>query len=109
VWVDVPQGHAVISQGEEGDAYYVVSEGRFSVTVDGRLREHTIGVGAGFGEIALLRQVPRTATVTALEDSRVLRIERDDFLATVTGTEDGHRVAAEVAAAHLDRDRILSE
>jgi CRP-like cAMP-binding protein len=109
VWVDVAVGTAVISQGEDGDAYYVVSQGRFSVTVDGQLREHTIGVGEGFGEIALLRQVPRTATITALEDSRVLRIERDDFLATVTGTQDGHRVAAEVASAHLDRDRILGK
>jgi MFS family permease len=109
VWVDVAVGTAVISQGEDGDAYYVVSQGRFSVTVDGQLREHTVGVGEGFGEIALLRQVPRTATITALEDSRVLRIERDDFLATVTGTQDGHRVAAEVASAHLDRDRILGK
>jgi CRP-like cAMP-binding protein len=47
----------------------------------------------------------RTATIAAITDGRLLRIERDDFLATVTGTPDGHQVAAEVAAAHLERDR----
>ena len=104
-WVEVKAGHVIIEQGEHGDAFYVVVEGSFSVLVDGRARDHSLNPGDGFGEIALLHDVPRTATVAAITDGRLLRIERADFLATVTGTPDGHRVAAEVAAAHLERDR----
>ena len=105
VWLDVQAGSTIITQGELGDAFYVVDSGSFSVAVDGVLRDHTLGAGDGFGEIALLHDIARTATVAALTDGRLLRIEREDFLATVTGSPDGHRVAADVAAAHLLRDR----
>ena len=104
-WVEVTAGEVIINQGEQGDAFYVIAEGSFSVSVDGRPRDHTLNPGDGFGEIALLHDVARTATITAITDGRLLRIERDDFLATVTGLADGQQVAAEVAAAHLERDR----
>lgn len=103
-WREVDSGDVVIRQGEVGDAFYVVDSGRLSVTVDGVLRDHTLTTGDGFGEIALLRDVPRTATITALEPTRLLRVERDDFLAAVTGSADGHAIAAQVAAAHMERD-----
>jgi CRP-like cAMP-binding protein len=108
-WMDVTGGNVVIRQGDSGDAFFVVDQGRLSVAVDGATRVHTLGSGDGFGEIALLRDVPRTATVTALEPCRLLRVERADFLAAVTGSADGLRIAEQVAASHLDLDTRLSE
>jgi hypothetical protein len=107
-WIEVSAGTDVIVQGEGGDAFYVVGEGQLSVRVDGILRQHTLGPGDAFGEIALLRDVPRTATITATRPSRLLRIHRDDFLAAVTGSADGRSIAEEVAAARLASDRELS-
>lgn len=95
-WRDAPAGTTVITQGAVGDSYYVVAAGELSVTTDGRLRSHTMTEGEGFGEIALLQQVPRTATVTATTDSRLLRITAADFLATVVPNMDGVRLARAV-------------
>ncbi len=103
-WLEIATETAVITQGDVGDAYYVVESGRLSVTVDGVVRNHTLVAGEGFGEIALLHDVPRTATITSIEPCRLLRIERDDFLTAVTGNPDGHLIAHEVATAHLTRD-----
>lgn len=103
-WVDVHGGDEVIRQGEVGDSFYVVAEGRFSVTVDTVRRPGALEAGTGFGEIALLRSVPRTATITAVTAGRLLTVTSQEFLAAVTGSEDGRDVAAEVAAAHLRRD-----
>jgi MFS family permease len=103
-WLDVTAGTVVIRQGDEGDAFFTIADGRMSVTVDGVLREHTLGPGDGFGEIALLLDVPRTATIAAMVDSRLLRVARGDFLAAVTGSADGHAIAHQVAAAHIERD-----
>jgi len=64
----------------------------------------TLRAGDGFGEIALLHQVPRTATITALTDVRMLALDGDDFLAAVTGHSDGHAIAAETSAMYLARD-----
>ena len=61
--------------------------------------------GPGFGEIALLHAVPRTATVTADTEGRLLTVLAEDFLAAVTGSPDGHAVAREVSRAYLERDR----
>jgi len=104
-WDVVLPGAVVISQGEAGRAFYVVAEGEFAVTVDGVRRPFTLGPGTGFGEIALLHAIPRTATITALTAARLLVIDVNDFLASVTGSADGHAMAAEVTARHLERDR----
>jgi MFS family permease len=102
-WLDVAEGDVVVRQGDIGDAFYVVGEGRLSVTKDGRELPYAMERGEGFGELALLRDAPRSATVSALEPSRLLRIERADFLAAVTGVADGGEIAREVEEAFTSR------
>jgi MFS family permease len=102
-WVDVAPGEVVITQGDVGDRFYVVAEGHFTVSIDGTPRPGALGPGTGFGEIALLHAVPRTATITADTEGRLLTVRAEDFLAAVTGSPDGHMVAREVSRAYLDR------
>jgi hypothetical protein len=101
-WEDLEAGDVVITQGDEGDSYYVVQEGTLSLAVDGTVQRN-LGAGQGFGEVGLLYDRPRAATVTALEPTRLLVVERDEFLAAVTRSVDGHRIAKRVAAAQLAR------
>jgi CRP-like cAMP-binding protein len=77
-------GAEIVRQGDAGDRFYIIDRGRVQVTADGRTVAE-LGPGDYFGEIALLRDVPRTATVTTLEESRLLTLEREQFLAAVTG------------------------
>ncbi len=82
--VSVAADAVVISRGEAGNHFYVVAAGRAAVELDdGTMRE--LGQGDFFGEIALLRDVPRTATVRALEPLRLFTVKRDEFLIAVTG------------------------
>ena len=104
-WSYVPAGSAVITQGELGEQFYVVSTGELSVAVDGALRDHTLGPGDGFGEIALLRGGRRTATVTALTDCELLVLGAERFLAAVTSSVDGLALATGASQARLDADR----
>jgi len=77
-WMVVGAGRSVVQQGEEGDSFYAVASGRFDVVTDGELKQ-TIGPGAYFGEIALLLDVPRTASVVARTPARIFRLDRDGF------------------------------
>ena len=102
--VSVPAGETVLQQGDAGDDhYYAVRSGVAEVLLDGE-RVRDLGAGDGFGEIALLQQVPRTASVTARTDLELVRVDRDAFLAAVTGTEQAHRSAARTAAGHREAD-----
>lgn len=103
-WGTFPPDTDVVVQGELGDAFYIVAEGELSVMVDGVLREHTLTIGDGFGEIALLHRVPRTATITALTGSELLIVGAAQFLASVTSSADGAALAAEVSAGRLAAD-----
>jgi MFS family permease len=85
--IEVPAGTDVVRVGETGDRFYVIESGRLGATYDSR-ELSTMGAGECFGEIALLRDVPRTATVTALEDSVLQTLEREDFLAAMSGDTD---------------------
>ena len=95
----VQRGEVVIRAGDEGDSFYIVRDGEVEIDVDGK---HLIARRADyFGEIALLRDVPRTATVRALVDSSLYALQRDDFLAAVTGHSAAHAAGESVAAARL--------
>jgi len=96
--VEVPSGTRVIRQGDAGDRFYVVGRGKLVVEADGR-QVATLSDGDQFGEIALLRNVPRTASVTATEPTELFALGRREFLAAVTGS----RVSAIEANQMVDR------
>jgi CRP-like cAMP-binding protein len=74
----------VIRAGQRGDRFYAIADGTVEVRRDGR-PVGTLTRGDGFGEIALLRDVPRTADVVALAPSRLYALAKHDFVAAVTG------------------------
>jgi CRP-like cAMP-binding protein len=95
----VSAGEAVIRSGETGDRFYIVGDGEFEIDADGL---HTMARHADyFGEIALLRDVPRTATVRATSDSHLYALTRDDFLAAVMGHSAAHAAGQEIAETRL--------
>ncbi|HWJ31370.1 MAG TPA: cyclic nucleotide-binding domain-containing protein, partial [Gaiellaceae bacterium] len=100
--VQAPAGEAVVSQGDRGDRFYVVADGELVVAVDGA-DVAVLHDGEHFGEIALLRDVPRTATVTARRDSTLLALEREDFLRAVTGYAPSLSSAEAVVGLRLAR------
>jgi cAMP-dependent protein kinase regulator len=77
-WVNLGPGEEVIRQGEPGDAFYAIGSGQVEVIRDGR-RVETLGPGAYAGEVALLLDVPRTATVRTLTPVRAFRLDREGF------------------------------
>jgi MFS family permease len=91
VEVPVTAGEVVIRTGEAGDRFYMVADGALEVTNGVSAEAHR---GDFFGELALLRDIPRTATVIATTRSRLYALEREDFLAAVTG-HSGVRAAGD--------------
>ncbi len=81
-WLLVEPGEEVVRQGEAGDAFYVIGDGQFDVLEDGQV-VRTRGAGEHFGEIALLLDRPRMATVRAATPAHIYRLERDGFDALV--------------------------
>jgi MFS family permease len=100
--VDVPGGTGVIEEGDAGDRFYLVAEGWFEVATGGRHLAR-LGPGSHFGEIALVRDVPRTASVTAATEGRVYTIARAAFVAAITGH------AASISLAQKSIERRLAE
>jgi hypothetical protein len=83
--LSVPAGREVITQGDRsGTRWYLVERGELEVVIDGYL-VNELGDGDGFGELALLRDVPRWATVRARGEVALLSLERDAFLEAVAG------------------------
>ena len=98
--VTVPAGTELIRQGDPGDAYYAIAAGELDATQDGHLLRRC-GRGEGVGEIALLRSIPRTATVTARTDATVYKLDRDPFLTAVLGHAPTQRQADHIADTRL--------
>jgi MFS family permease len=101
VRVEVAAGDVVVHEGDESDRFYVIESGLVQVTAaDGHvLREE--GPADYFGEIGLLRDVPRTATITALEGTVLLALPREEFLDAVTGQGEARRMAEDVVVRRL--------
>jgi MFS family permease len=93
-------GDELIRAGDHGDRFYVVDKGEVEILVDGEPPRRE-GEGSYFGEIALLRDVPRTATVRAATDADLFALDRDDFLPAVTGHADSTQAADAVIGSRL--------
>lgn len=93
-------GTIIVKEGDAGDRFYILVEGDVAVSFEGAALPD-LHAGGYFGEIALLRDIPRTATVTAKTNVVLYALDRDDFLATVTGHAPSAEAAEEVVSARL--------
>jgi hypothetical protein len=100
-WLLADAGTALMREGDHGDRYFVLSSGGLEITREGRAVGTLVDPGDAVGEIALLFDRPRTATVVATEPSELLAIDREDFLLAVTGHGDAARVGHAVATERL--------
>lgn len=98
--IDTPAGTEVIRQGDVGDRFYVVDDGRFEIVIDGKPIA-VQGEGDYFGEIALLQDVPRTATVRAIDDGAVWALDQEEFLATLTDLPQAANAAHAISAERV--------
>jgi MFS family permease len=98
--VTLPTGARVFGEGDSGDRFYVIEEGTVEVTIRG---EHVrdLGPGDSFGEIALLRDLPRTATIVATSDLVLRGLDRHDFVPAVTGHGEAQEEAELVVSRLL--------
>ena len=101
-YTDVHPGAAIVSEGEEGDSYYAITHRSVLVT-QGERELRRLDRGDGFGEIALLHPVRRTATVTATSETTLLRIGRDAFLTAMRANSTVSAAAAKIATSRLEQ------
>ena len=97
---EVPAGETIFRQGDHGDRFYIVDSGEVEIEIDGR-EANVLGPGEHFGEIALLRDIPRTATARARKETQLYALERDAFLGAVTGHAGSSEEAETVVVARL--------
>jgi hypothetical protein len=102
--VDLHAGQAVFRQGDVGDRFYVIDRGEVEVK-DGDTLLRTLGPGESFGEIALIRDVPRTATVAAISDAALVALDAAEFLGAVTGHAPSADAADAVVISRLGAGR----
>lgn len=96
----VPAETVVVAAGDVGDRYFLVVHGELEVWVAGETAGH-LTAGQSFGEIALMRDLPRQATVTTVNAVELLTVDRAAFLEAVTGHPQSRATADEVVRAHL--------
>jgi len=105
--LEVAEGTTVIREGEAGDRFYVVADGEVEVTV-GTAFVKRLGRGDFFGEIALIRNAPRMATVTALSGCRLDVLDKDSFVTVVTGHSLSASALDELVQRRLEEAKIVS-
>jgi hypothetical protein len=103
--VRTPAGTVVVRAGDSGDRYYAVADGTLTVQRDGR-QVAWLGRGDGFGEIALVHDVPRLATVTADTDCLLYELDKEPFVLVLTGHPAVARAARAVTAGHGVADTV---
>ena len=96
----VPAGETIVRQGDAGNRYYAIADGTVDVVRDGR-RLRTLARGEGFGEIALVHDVTRTATVVAVTETLLVAVDREPFLVALTGHGQTRDRVELVASEHL--------
>src|SRR5205085_4123537 len=94
----------VFRQGDPGDEFYIIESGRVAVLEEGA-EIRRLGPGDAFGEIALLRVVPRTATVRALEDTVLATLSGPAFVSAITGFSVTSSTAEQLVSGYLSEDR----
>ena len=90
----------IVREGDAGDRFYIVAEGSVEISEYGRVISE-LGAGGYFGEISLIRDVPRTATVTSTTAVVLYALDREDFLAAVTSHAPSAEAAEEVVSSRL--------
>ena len=100
----IPPGTDVFRRGDPGDGFHVIESGRVAVLDDGR-EIRRLGPGDSFGEIALLRAVPRTATVRALEDTELATLSGPAFVSAITSFSATSSTAEQLVGGYLSEDR----
>jgi MFS family permease len=98
--IEVHAGETVIREGELGDRFYVVADGVLDVSCE-RGAFPPVGAGDAFGEIALLQDVPRTATVTARDECLLYALDRESFLCAVSSHPSAANAARTLATTRL--------
>jgi Cyclic nucleotide-binding domain len=98
--VEAPSGELIVREGDVGDEFFLVGVGELSVSIDGAY-VRTLGPGDGFGEIALLHDGIRTATVRTSSEATLYVLQRAPFLEAVTGSRQARRTARELVEQRL--------
>src|SRR5262249_22770957 len=98
----VPAGTTVVHEGDVGESVYVVADRCLEVVWNDRT-VNVIEPGDIFGEMALLHEQPRNATVTAREDATLFELDKDEFIAAVTGHPSSNRKLEDLITARLAR------
>jgi CRP-like cAMP-binding protein len=104
--VVVATGTVVIREGDAGDCFYAIADGEFLLSTNGS-QIATLRRGDGFGEIALIEDVPRTAMVTALTDGQLYSLEKEPFILALTGHVPMARAAGELVSQRLGELEVL--
>jgi CRP/FNR family cyclic AMP-dependent transcriptional regulator len=101
--IDVPKGRVLTREGQPGSEFFVVVDGRARATIRDRTRIAPLGPGSSFGEMSLLDQGVRSATVTAETDMQLLVLDSRSFSALI---RDVPSVARKILRAMAERLRV---
>jgi CRP-like cAMP-binding protein len=100
--LSVDPGTVIIREGDRGDCYYAIADGELVVSEAGR-EVNRVHRGEGVGEIALVRDTPRTATVTAATAAQLYVLDKESFLTAITGHATAARECERLVGEHLSR------